>query len=306
MAKSTSMDIQNLTKKEQEILDLINSNEYSIKDIAKRRGTSVQTVYYFIKKLNKKGWKISTKRLLLKNRGVVPSIFEKQKLNIWRYHALQFEIKPYYFFPRYHEFRKKQGNRCMSYSNWRVILYKTKVIIWLKAGVDFKDKERYTAVENAEHSFNKVLFEIANRYGFEYEKNKQVNIKLLKHHLAYTNPDEFDSITKDNVFVTYRGKDGKIFLQYDRSKGVKEREYVHNDTCIDDSDRIERALLDFRENNPPLNSELSAHLHTLVEAVKSNTTNTKVLLEGMKLFFRVEQPKDKDMSEQKCIMNYIY
>jgi hypothetical protein len=103
-----------------------------------------------------------------------------------------------------------------------------------------------------------------------------------------------------------QGKDGKIFLQYDRSKGVKEREYVHNDTCIDDSDRIERALLDFKENNPPLNSELSAHLHTLVEAVKSNTTNTKVLLEGMKLFFRVEQPKDKDMSEQKCIMNYIY
>ena len=55
--------VYKLTKTEKEILDYIHSGEFTIKDIANRRGCNKTFVWKVIRKLNKKGWKIDTKTI---------------------------------------------------------------------------------------------------------------------------------------------------------------------------------------------------------------------------------------------------
>jgi hypothetical protein len=172
-------------------------------------------------------------------------------------------------------------------------MYYKKIIIWLSANEEFSHEDKNEAIRKASLEFNKVLETLQDRLGFEAIKDKKHGIKLLKHHLAYTNAPEWEHVTEEKVFITYKGEDGKIWLQYDRSKGVKEREYVHNETAVDDSDALEKFFTDFKDNRPPTNTELATQQKWVVDVLARYATQMELHLKVQ----REQLATNKEMRE---------
>ena len=50
--------------------------------------------------------------------------------------------------------------------------------MWLSAGNDFIHEDKEKAIAKANNSFNKTIWQISNRFGFEYKKNKKIKVIL--------------------------------------------------------------------------------------------------------------------------------
>jgi hypothetical protein len=256
-------------KIQEEVLRLYTQEFLTIKEIASRRKTTVWAVYDTIRKLTKKGL---IKRGGYKLGGVLTPRGLQSATGIpiesWRYHALEFEIKPYYFTEKYYRIIKKKGNRTIPYGNWKASLYYKKIIVWLEAGTDFCFKDKNEAIRQAQDSFNSALIRMQQDLGFYVFKDRKANILLLKQHLANTYAPESEVITEKQMFIQFSGEDDKVWLQYDRSKGIEEREYVHGIRAVDDSDTLEVYLNDFRDNNPLTNSQLTSRVSDIITALE--------------------------------------
>lgn len=273
------MDNLKLSDNQREILVLLLHGKLTAKQIADRRQISKAAVSKIIKKLKEKGYLESYKKGGLTKGGVViPQGVNLDTKELWRYHALEFEVRPYYFTEKYYKVMQKRGNRTIPYGQWKVSLYYKKVIIWLEAGVDFAFKDKQDAIRSAQDSFNAVLDKIAQDLGFYVWKDRKANVLLLKQHLANTYAPEGETITEKQMFVQYRGNDGKVWLQYDRSKSpLLEREYTHGVRAVDDSDTLEPYLNDFRDNAPLSNSQLTSRINDIMTALEK----TQQLLDGL-------------------------
>ena len=107
----------------------------------------------------------------------------------------------------------------------------------LRAPNDFVSVDKWAATRKANDSFNKTLFEIANRFGFEVWKDKKCNIRLVNHHLARANSPI--AIAREGEYLKVRGFDGKVWFSVDKSKGGFEHEYQHPTRALSDSEIVE-------------------------------------------------------------------
>jgi len=263
--------------------------------IAETLNISKQAVSKMVIKLRKKG--------LIKGGvdkgGVVRLVNPLQgRDENWRYHALEFEIKPYYFTKKYEDMRQHLGSHCIPFGNWKLILYKRKVIMWLNGGTDFVHPDKHTAIRMSMADFQKALTFAANRYGFRVWKDQKANIRILKHHLAKTNSKLNEAV--DEGHVKLKGEDGKVWLILDRSKGLKEHEYVHTQQAVDDSDRVEAWLTDIRQHDlpTPLQSyEMLVMQNKLsqitADNMKSHISAVKKLADGVEKLTRVVEHLNK-------------
>lgn len=250
--------MEDLGISQKRILTLIKGHRLSQKEVAQGLGISKQRVSYVIKKLIEKGHLESYNRGGLTKGGVLKEL--------WRYHALQFEIIPYYFTKKYYAIRKEIGNHSIPFGNWKISLYSKKVIMWLEKGEDFLHEDKHQALMEAAEDFNKTLALISKKYGFRVWKDKKANIRILKHHLALTDSPLSKAVKED--FVKIKGEDGKVWLILDQSKGLREHEYVHKDRLLDDSDILEPYLNDLRNNQPLTNSQIQSRLVDVVTALE--------------------------------------
>jgi hypothetical protein len=173
---------------------------------------------------------------------------------------------------------KEKGNRALQFGVWKISLYYKKVIIWLEAGIDFCFKDKNEAIREAQNSFNSAIIKMQEDLGFFVFKDRKANILLLKQHLANTYAPEAEVITEKQMFIQFKGEDNRVWLQYDRSKGIEEREYVHGLRAVDDSDTLEPYLNDLRENNPLTNSELASRISDTMVALDKITKILQVKL----------------------------
>lgn len=265
---------EELPQTQKEILDMYVVQGMKPKDIAERRGVSFQSVYEILKKLEQKGYIF--KHLNFKgctHTQPTPHQSTKKPNKIWRYHALEFEIRPYHWTDKYHKIMKERGNQAKVLGKWRYIMYYKKLIIWLIKGKDFGDKSKHRAIMNAQEDLNELLSKLSYRLGFKWDKDNRISIRLLKHHLAYTNAPEKDVVTEKQIRVVY-DDNGMIRMLYDFSKGTFEREFVSR-RAVDDSDQFDKYVLDFLDNDPPTNSELAKYLKVSLEAQAIYNENIK-------------------------------
>lgn len=212
-------------------------------------------------------------------RGVVTPIQLQKGPKFWRYHALHFVVTPYYFFPRYARIRETRGNYAIMRDDWKIRLHEKKVEIILRRGFDFVSDDKYSSMALAEVSLNRILFQISNEFGFSYDKEGRIAIKLVKQHLARTN----SSMAKANKgeFMQIKGIDGKVFFLMDKSKGILEHEYVHSKRLLSDSDRIEAFLNDLRENEGLSLSGLHSDQVVSIKTMAALTVQIKLHLKVM-------------------------
>ena len=303
---------QKLTPSEQDVLYMLTKEFLTVKQISNRRGTTIYNTYRFIRKLKKKGCFYSTGSIGSKS---APPISIKGSKNnqiitkLWRYHALHFVIKPYYFYPRYHKTRKELGNYGIPYRDWTIKLHPDMVEIQLKALVDFSSPDKWGATKKAEESFNKSLIEISNKFGFHVWNEGKANIKLVNHHLA-RNPSEIAN-ARDGAYLTAKAIDGKIWFSIDKSKGA-EHEYQHPDRALTDSEIVEPHLNDWLYNNPPILSEvwnITAENTKAINAYASipETYNTSInsLTEQIQLHLNVMHNINKGLNDMSSTMASI-
>lgn len=293
--------IRPLSTRKQQILDLIRK-KYTIEKIAKVMNSDVSTIRKHIKEISKKGYRINIQP---KGGHILQDAKNFDKIpTTWRYHALEFEVKPYYKFPRYSTYRNKYGNRSIIMGKWKYDIYAEKVIVWLSAGKSFESEDKEKVVREAMQDFNKILAKIAERVGFQVWKNQKANIRLTNHHLSYKDAPEWDVVTKDRMYVIIKGRDNKIWLAYDVSEGFRERETRHPDRAVDDADMLEEYLNDLRDQRPPKISELTRlqgknieQLNILTSTVLSNTQTVKIILNMIKPPTPGENPEQTELPE---------
>lgn len=223
------------SEKQTEIYWLYFEEDLSQKQIAQRLGITQQAV----------------SKNIIKIKQLRPGCEKRDMVNIksskfWRYHALHFVVTPYYFYPRYAKIRAGRGDYFLNHREWKIKLYEKKVELRLRKGFDFLDEDKFEAMQKAEDSLNRTLFEISNKYGFEYKKEGRIAIKLCKQHLAKTNSPLAKA--RKGQYMQIRGVDGKVWFLIDKSKGILEHEYVHSKRLLSDSDAVEPFLNDLLQH----------------------------------------------------------
>ncbi len=256
-----------LSKDQEQVLFYLTKEFLTPKDIAYRRGTTPQAVYKLMGKLRKKGYLEGGCR----KRGRVSIRTPKNIKKMWELHALHFIIKPYYFYPRYDEIRKKIGNYGIRYREWTIMLHPDSVRIQSREKIRFIHEDKDQAIAMAQESFNRLLYDIQNRYGFEVWKDKKANIRNVNGELARS-PSEVGEAMKGK-FIQIRGHDGKVCFKVDKSK-LAEHEYPHPENYYDDSEVIEPYIQDWLYKKPLKNSQLQ----------EENSKIMKFVLESQKGF----------------------
>ena len=301
-----------LTPSEHDVLHKLNKEFLTVKQIANRRGTTTQNIYKLIGKLKKKGCFDSTRNIGCKP---TPPISMKGLKNhhiitkLWRYHALHFVIKPYYFYPRFHKIRTELGNYSIPHRDWTIKLHPDMVEMQLKPLVDFASPDKWETTRNAEESFNRTLRELSNKYGFHVWKEGKANIMLVNHHLSQ-NPSEIAN-ARDGAYLKIKGKDGKIWFTIDKSKG-NEHEYQHPDRALTDSEKIEPHFNDLLYNNPPVLSEVwnitaenTKAIHSYASIPETYNTSINSLTEQIQLHLNVMHNINKGMTDMSSTMSSI-
>jgi len=249
-----------LTQREVEVYELISEDFLTTQQISSRLQVSIRWVNKIKLDLKKKGYLDVSGFISSKNPTPVSlNGFKDHKITIkqWRLHKLHFLIKPYYFFPRYHKIRKEKGNYGINYREWMIKLHSDTVEVQLQAKEDFKDPDKWQAVLKCDYSFNRMLREVCNKFGFSVWKEGKANIRMVDHHLA-RNPSEIAN-ARDGEHMIVRGEDGRVWFSIDKSKGA-EHEYTHADRALTDSETVEPYLNDWLYKNPPKNSDLSSFI----------------------------------------------
>jgi hypothetical protein len=270
-------------EKEAEILNLFSLEHLTERQVAQRLGISQQ----WVSKILKRNGKNPTKKALVVSGGMVPKNLKSFRSQLWRYHGLAFTIRPYYFFPRYLKLLAQRGG-WFTHRDWIVKLHKESVELRLRRGFDFIDQDRYTAIEKAEESLNRTLFEISNSCGFRYSKEGRISVRLDKQHLAHTNAPT--ARAHKGEYLQVKGQDGKVWLLIDRSKGINELEFIHSDSAIDDA-----AIITAFENDLKANPTLK--LSTIAAAVIKSGDMMEALTTQIRLHLKVMANMDKTLKE---------
>ncbi len=310
--ESHSVVKQKLTPSEHDVLHKLTKEFLTINQIANSRGTSNKAVYKIKKNLKKKGCLDSTGNKGLK---ITPPVSMKGLKNhhiitkLWRYHALHFVIKPYYFYPRFHKIRTELGNYSIPHRDWTIKLHPDMIEMQLKPLVDFASPDKWDSTRKAEESFNRTLRELSNKFGFHVWKEGKANIRLVNHHLS-KNPSEIAN-ARDGAYLAIKGLDGKIWFTIDKSKGA-EHEYQHPDRALTDSEIIEPHFNDLLYNNPPVLSEVwnvvaanTKNQEVFGSSIETYNTSINSLTEQMQLHLNVMHNINKGLQNMDSTVSAI-
>lgn len=266
----------NITKRQKEVLDLINKEMLTQKQISRRLNISEARVSQHIKKLKTAGLTQGLKGL--RNGTRVPPQVPPLKLtpneHPLRLHGEQYRVVLLRSGSKYHQVR----GRCSSL--WvdgnRVVFYRDVLVLFVARsfyGVDPDSCE----LEAGEYLF-RVLTMLESRYDLTLLKARSENIKRVKAHFAECNNELSDEMRRLGEKCRIFGSlDGKEWLLFDDSSpdglGLSEAETTHSPTkkdfrsSRDDMVEVVQPFFnDLRDNRPSLPSLLERSNKVVLES----------------------------------------
>ena len=282
---------EKLTKTEEEVLDLITIEFLTIKKIALRRKCSLQAVYKIIKKLKEKG---ALNKSLKKVENFQSSKVENNK----RLHSQELNIKILWQDNRYKNHLKKSNIRFIDGHTIR--LYRNSIEIYAGEGTSFWGETEQRATAISLRYWDKFLGKLSNLLDLILVKPRSENIRLVAHHYGNIHCDFAKDCNENKQRIRIFAKeDGKLWFDMDESFNLKEREHPHKETAKQDSELVSIHIDDWRNNNPPTNSQLATH-------IKSVTDNQLIFAENMKSHIEAIQTLSREVKRlSKVFKNTI-
>lgn len=209
-----------ITKKEEEVLNLLTKEFLTVKQASIRRGKSLTSTYKIIKKLKEKGYLTNNYQKVEKSRGTF-----KPLLNGIRLHALEFNVKILFKNAKY----SKIDNRLLNFDGNTVKLYRDSLEVYINRSFFGESVEKVTALG----------FDYANVFFHRLEdylkviliKPRALNVSLVKAEYSEVNNElAKDVIVKGEKLKVYSRDDGKLWFLIDNSFNLFEAETVHPET----------------------------------------------------------------------------
>lgn len=272
-----------------EILRMLLEEHETPKRIALRRGTSRQSVYKIIKKLEKNlGIKLlsrsyigglnrggCTRKNTPLNMGVSPNM-EKPILKGDRYrlHGQEWEIKVISRSDRFLSLLKGRVSRTKVFRGIAVTLYKNTVMVF--GGPSFFGPDPGRCLAESMSFWNHFFISLETDLGAILVKPRSMNISLVKCHVSdCDNEIARDWLLSGNHFQVRADDDGRVWCLLDNSFNLLELETVHPDTSIRDMEAVISPFLNdlrgyaSREEPIPLISDLAEGSRYLAREIGS-------------------------------------
>jgi transposase len=288
-------DLPKLSSGQQEILDAIIGEGLSPQQIAFKRGKSHQSIYKIVKILRRKGYleRLQTKRL---QKHICTSTDSSKNIKeFFRLHGLEFHVVPFLGLKADGFYQKvRERSNVLVVSGCTVRLFAEVVEVYSGENVDFRGNSVNRVTRDAQVFFNRVFRKLEAQLHIGIVKDRLQNIKVVNSHYSHVS----DGLAKDvgSKKLVVVGLDGKVWFKVDNSLNLWEAETVHPvDAKIDAQLVFERHLNDWKENNPPTNSELLAYLTRVAG-------NQDVYNENIRKHLGVLDKMDKSLSRISLLL----
>jgi hypothetical protein len=236
-----------ITKNENLIFDLLTNKFLTISQIASMRGVSPQAVYKTRASLKKKG--------LLRNVGKGVENFESTPdKNRFRLHGQEWNIKIISKSKKY-GLAMRKGN-AVQLENSTIRLYENSIEIY--SNQSFWGRNEQEATRTSLIYWQRFFIKLENKYNLLLLKEGKNNISLVNQHFAEIDSEiAKDYLKRREALSLIAKEDGKRWFTLDNSFGFKERECLHPKTSKQDSEKVSKQINDWRNYDPPTNSQLS-------------------------------------------------
>jgi len=293
--ENSSSILQKTTKAEQEVLHYITNEFLTIKQIAIRRQTSDKAVYKIVSNLKKKGLINRLNKRVEKSQGTIQP-FQPSKKNQIRLHGEEFNIKILYKDHKYKELLEKSNTLDIDGNTIR--LYKNSIEVY--SGQSFYADTPQKAVYKSIPYWNRLFTRLENDLNIIIIKSRYQNIKLVKLHFAEIN----NEISKDyeatgDKLRIYAREDGKLAIIIDNSFNLHELETQHPKTAQKDMNRVTKQLQDWRERDPPTNSQIMSLMNQVLEINKETAASLNCITN----FLKSQLPEEKKLDKKE--VNYF-
>lgn len=279
-----------------EILRLYVEERLTQAQIAYRLDIPQRTISDQIKKARKNPDKFGSAKKTYALSKDLKDLRLSSKGHLWRFHSLEFTITPFYLFPRYERIRKERGGWFV-HKDWQVKLNEKTISMKLRRGFDFVSEDKLESIGLAEASLTRSLYYLSNQFGFEYQKEGRIAIRLDKQHLANTNSPLAKA--RKGQYLQVKGIDGKVWLLVDWSPGSQgEHEFIHSGRFLEDSRIITEFFQDLREN-PEFKPSFLGHL------LMANTKQMGEFGEQLKLHLEVLDRIGKGIDELVLVVGKL-
>jgi DNA-binding MarR family transcriptional regulator len=262
-----------------DILHALTIDFLTPKEIASRRKCTLQAVYKVMKKLKQKGLYDSA----FNHYGSTHLSIQPLAHQI-RLHGQEWNIKLISKSEKYSQ-SKKRANTVIIDGN-TIRLYNDSLEIY--SGQSFFEKDENRAFAASLAYWQAFLARLEHEFGAVLIKPRSQNISLVNQHFGETNSEMAkDAIERKQKFRIETDDDGKIWFSLDDSFNFKEMETLHPETSKPDMTKVRKQVNDWRNNDPPTNSELSININRLTENVQGLVQTQTMFDANIKTHFDV-------------------
>ena len=269
------------TKKQKELMQLIN-----------KKGLTLLEASVVLKKNKHSIWKMLKRIRIDEAEGI--SHFKQngreglgyQAISHFpiRLHNIQFHITPSYIPERYHRRRLKgDGFRVENNTIWL-----SRKTFEIYSHDDFWGENADVCMRKAnDYFFNTLLPKLESLLGVVIVKETSSGVRMVRSHYAEVGNELAQDVNKRKEKLEFRGEDGKIWLQVDKSLKGDELEAVHPVQSRDDMNKIKPFMDDLRTMDAPI---LLSELIGLLKIQQQANNNTALGLQGVVEALKVLMP----------------
>jgi len=274
--------VKRLSKEQADIKRMLVNEFMTPKQIAIRRGTTIQATYKTIRKLKEKGEINKIFRGVEKNRPTSkPPLNTKNDLrgNSIRLHGQEFNIRILHKSKTYETTKNKTN---LIYIDDNTIKLNNKTIE-IYSGHSFFSDSVHKATSKSLMYWNRLFTKIENELDIILIKNRVENIRLVNNHYSEINNElaKETEIKGDKIRI-YANEDGKLWFSIDNSFNLHEMETLHPKTAQEDMENIKPFFNDLRENEKITISDLKNMIYSQAKVNKETADGLAALAHFMK------------------------
>lgn len=245
---------------QQEVFKMITKGFMTPKQVAIRRGTSIQAVYKTIRKLRQNSFFSGGFRGGFKKRDPLkdfkPPTNKGQKAQKGiRLHGQEFNCRVLWKSGLYDRLLKTKN--IIFHDGNTIRLFLNVIEVYCDKNRSFFGQDEHRATAQSLSYWSKFFGILEQKLGIILIKGFNTNIRQVNAHYAEINNELAEEYNSKKVKISIFGtQDAKLWFKIDNSWQLYEAETLHPEQSKEDMTAIKRFFNDIRDNNPPTVTEI--------------------------------------------------